>query len=281
VYRDLIELPAISPLELELELREAIALKQFVVHYQPVISVHSGHPVGAEALVRWAHPVRGMLQPSEFISFAESYDLIAPIGEFVLRAACEQLRRLDLHASDDFSIAVNVSARQFTKPGFVLTVASAIEACGLDARRLGIEITESAVMGDTAAVIATLAELKALGVKLSLDDFGTGYSSLAYIKNFPIHTLKIDRSFVTDMAESVTDQAIAKTIITLAHSLGMNVVAEGVETVEQFEALRAFGTDSIQGFLFSRPLSSAELGHYLARGNAVPIDRRRALTIRD
>jgi diguanylate cyclase (GGDEF)-like protein/PAS domain S-box-containing protein len=250
--------PAAAALDFEAELREAIAREQFVAYYQPIVSIATGRPVGAEALVRWEHPERGLLAPGEFITFAENHGLIAPIGEFVLNTACAELRRLHLRSREDFTISVNVSAHQFQKPGFVETIAGAIERYGIDPRRLDIELTESVVMYNSAAVIATLDRLRALGVKLSIDDFGTGYSSLAYIKNFPINTLKIDRSFVADIARSFTDQAIAKTIITLGHSLGMRVVAEGVETTQQFDLLRSFGADCFQGFLIGRPLSPTD-----------------------
>jgi diguanylate cyclase (GGDEF)-like protein/PAS domain S-box-containing protein len=257
---------AVPDLDFEAELRQAIALEQFVVHYQPILNVASGRPVGAEALVRWLHPTRGLLAPSEFIAFAEDHGLIAQIGGLVLDAACAQLRRLNLAADDEFCMAVNVSARQFGKTGFVETIAAALAAHGLNASRLEIEITESVVMGDIAAVLATLARLRALGVKVSMDDFGTGYSSLSYIKNFAIDTLKIDRSFVADLAISFTDQAIAKAIITLAHSLEMRVIAEGVETLEQLELLGSFDADCFQGYLVSRPLTGADFGQFMTDG---------------
>ena len=255
-------------LELEVELRAAIAGEQFVVHYQPVIDVESGRAVGAEALVRWQHPERGLLAPGEFIAFAEDHGMIAPIGELVLNSVCAQVRRLQLRAGDNFSVAINVSAHQFTRPSFVGSITSAIAAYGIDAGHLEIEITESVVMGDTTAVVATLERLKALGVRLSIDDFGTGYSSLAYIKNFPIHTLKIDRSFVRDIATNFTDAAIAKTIVTLARSLGMRTIAERVETADQLERLRAFGADCFQGFLVSRALPSEEFEAFLSSRRA-------------
>lgn len=258
-------LPAVAALELELELRDAITREEFVVYYQPIIDLESGRAIGAEALVRWAHPMRGLLSPDEFIAFAEEHGMIAQIGDAVLNAACAQLGRLKLRSNDSFSIAVNVSARQFSKPSFVGTIATALAVHGISARHLEIEITESVVMAETQAVIATLERLKALGVRLSIDDFGTGYSSLAYLKNFPIHTLKIDRSFVCDIATSFADQAIAKTIVTLAHSLGMRTIAEGVENTDQLERLRSFGADCFQGYLVSRPLPAAEFEAFLLR----------------
>lgn len=263
-YTSQTDAPAVAALDFEAELRAAIAREEFVVYYQPIVSVETGRPVGAEALVRWRHPERGLVGPGEFVGFAESHGLIAPIGEFVLQTACAEVKRLRLRDRDDFSISVNVSAHQFQKPGFVETIASAIFAHAIDPRRIDIEITESVVMCNTAAVVATLDRLRALNVKLSIDDFGTGYSSLAYIKNFPINTLKIDRSFVTGIARSLTDQAIAKTIVTLAHSLGMRVVAEGVETGEQLELLRSFGADCFQGYLVSQPLTPAAFEQFLS-----------------
>jgi diguanylate cyclase (GGDEF)-like protein len=238
----------------EAELRHAIGAGELVVYYQPIMNLKTGRPGAAEALVRWQHPQRGLLAPGEFIAFAEERGLVAQIGDVVLQAACAMLERLRRAGQRDVSIAVNVSAHQFSKSGFVENIVAALDRHATDPHRLTIEITESAVMGNTRATLATLRRLRSAGVNLSLDDFGTGYSSLAYIKRFPITTLKIDRSFVIDIAHDATDQAIAKTIITLAHSLGMSVIAEGVETLEQLSKLQAFGVDSIQGYYFSRPV---------------------------
>jgi diguanylate cyclase (GGDEF)-like protein len=257
--------PASDTLELEAELREAIAQDQFVVYYQPIINIDSGRVIGAEALVRWSHPTRGLLLPGDFIPIAEACGMIAPIGERVLRAACVTLGAMQLRSGDDFSLAVNISAQHFARPSFVGTIARTIEEHGIEPRRLEIEITESVVMADTETVVATLDRLSALGVRVAIDDFGTGYSSLAYIKNFPIHTLKIDRSFVSDVAVNFTDQAIAKTIITLAHSLGMRTIAEGVETAAQLERLRALGADCAQGYLISIPLAPDDFATFMAR----------------
>jgi diguanylate cyclase (GGDEF)-like protein/PAS domain S-box-containing protein len=241
----------------EAELRHAIGAGELVVHYQPIMDLTSGRLTGAEALVRWQHPQRGLLSPVEFIGFAEERGLVAQIGDVVLHEACGMLARLRESDRAGLSIAVNVSAHQFGKSGFVKGIVAALALHRLDPQRLTIEITESVVMGNTRTTLATLGELRAFGVNLSIDDFGTGYSSLAYIKKFPITTLKIDRSFVNDIADDPTDQAIAKTIITLAHSLGMKVIAEGVETHEQLARLRSFGVDSIQGYLVSRPVEAS------------------------
>jgi EAL domain-containing protein (putative c-di-GMP-specific phosphodiesterase class I) len=247
----------------EAELRHAIVAGQLVVHYQPIIDLRTGRPMGAEALVRWQHPQHGLLMPGDFISFAEERGLVAQIGDVVLHAACAMLEGLKRSGHGDLSIAVNVSANGFAKAGFVDGIVEALAQHGTDPHRLTIEITESVVMGNTRATLATLDDLKALGVNLSIDDFGTGYSSLAYVKNFPVNTLKIDRSFVSDIADDATDQAIAKTIITLAHSLGMRVIAEGVETEAQFDKLRSFGADAMQGYLFSRALSAPNFERFI------------------
>ncbi|MGD0472788.1 MAG: EAL domain-containing protein [Candidatus Velthaea sp.] len=267
-YSNDVQNSIVAASEREAELRHAIGAGELVVYYQPIIDLSADRPIGAEALVRWQHPRRGLLMPGDFIAFAEERGLIAHIGAVVLQAACAMLERLKRAGHEDLTIAVNVSAHQFGKTGFVDDLVTALAHYTTDPRRLTIEITESVVMGNTYATLTTLDELKTLGINLSIDDFGTGYSSLAYIKNFPVNALKIDRSFVHDVADDPTDQAIAKTIITLAHSLGMRVIAEGVETPAQLETLRSFGVDRIQGFLFSRPLPAVEFERFLATFSA-------------
>jgi diguanylate cyclase (GGDEF)-like protein len=252
-------------MQLEADLKEAIAQEQFVVYYQPLIDLASKHIVGAEALVRWQHPTRGLIMPDEFISFAEDRGLIIQIENLVLDRACSQIRRFVLAENDPFSIAVNISARHFREPELVKTIAGAVALHGISSGRLDIEITESAVMSDTAAVIATLRNLKALGIRLSLDDFGTGYCSLAYIKRFAIDSVKIDRSFVKDIATDATDREIAKAIVTLAHSLGLQTIAEGVETQGQADVLADLQCDQFQGYLISQPLPEAEFEDYMRR----------------
>jgi EAL domain-containing protein (putative c-di-GMP-specific phosphodiesterase class I) len=263
------ELLARSTLKRDLE--AAIARDEFVVFYQPIISLTSLAIIGAEALVRWRHPTRGLLAPNTFIAFAEEHGLIAAIGETVMRKACAQMARLALAPEDEFTMAVNVSAVQFRRPRFVDSVVAVLAEHGLERSRLEIEITESVIMDDLQSVMRTLHELAALGVKLSIDDFGTGYSSLAYVKTFPVHTLKIDRSFVKDIGANPTDQAIAATIITLAHNLGMRVIAEGVETEEQLAQLRGLGADDMQGFLISRPLSAADFESFVSAAGLLNI----------
>jgi diguanylate cyclase (GGDEF)-like protein len=254
---------ALAAAAFEAELRHALSAEQLVVYYQPIIDLNTMRPHAAEALVRWHHPQRGLLAPGEFIAFAEERGLIAQIGAFVMEQACAMLGRLPQMGAGELRIGINVSAHEFSRDSFIPAIMAVLKRYSLDARQLTVEITESVMMGDTRATMATLDQLRKLGVYLSVDDFGTGYSSLAYIKRFPISTLKIDRSFVRDIAEDKTDQAIAKTIITLAHSLGMRVVAEGVETQAQLEQLESFEVDSVQGFLFSRPLAPADFEDYV------------------
>ena len=262
-YSNEAHMSVVAAAEFEAELRHGIAAGQLVVYYQPIIDLRTLRPRGAEALVRWQHPRRGLLPPADFIAFAEERGIVAQIGDVVLETACAMLERLRLAGRSTIKIGVNVSANQFSKPDFVEGIVAKLERHGVDPSRLAIEITESVVMGNTRATLATLDELQALGVSLSIDDFGTGYSSLAYIKRFPISTLKIDRSFVNDIAHDTTDQAIAKTIITLAHSLGMRVCAEGVETQAQLSILQSFDVDSVQGYLFSRPVPAADFERYI------------------
>jgi len=262
-YSNEAHISIVAAAELEAELRHAIVANELVVHYQPIVDLRAKRPTAAEALVRWQHPRRGLLMPADFIPFAEERGLVAQIGDVVLRAACAMLERLKRLGHGEVNIAVNVSAHQFGKTAFVDGIVAALAVGDTDPHRLTIEITESVVMGNTRATLATLDELKELGVSLSIDDFGTGYSSLAYVKNFPVNSLKIDRSFVRDIADDATDAAIAKTIITLAHSLGMRVIAEGVETEAQLAKLRGFGADGMQGYLFSRALPGADFERFL------------------
>jgi diguanylate cyclase (GGDEF)-like protein len=265
IYRPETHSSIVAAIEFEAELAAAIAGRQIVVHYQPVVSLRTNRLVGAEALVRWQHPKRGLLYPADFLAFAEAHRLSGRIGAIVLDAVCAQIVALGLTVHQDFHISMNVSARQITQPGWASQVGRALHSHGADPRRLQIELTESIVMAESVSVRAVLDELRQLGVALSIDDFGTGLGSLACIKTFPLQTLKIDRSFVHQIVTNTSDQAVAKAIITLAHSLGLNVVAAGVETEAQIDALRAYGSDAFQGYLASRPLDSAALGRFVAR----------------
>jgi diguanylate cyclase (GGDEF)-like protein len=263
IYTPEIHADMLAKSTLKRELEAALIRDEFVVFYQPIVNLNSNAVVGAEALVRWQHPTRGLLAPGEFIAFAEQNGFIAEIGDVVARKACAQLNRFELEPSLEFTMAVNVSAIQFRQPGFAESIKSLVAQSEIESSRLEVEITESVIVDHTHGAINTLGELKELGVKLSIDDFGTGYSSLAYLKTFPVQTLKIDRSFVIDIATSTTDQAIAATIITLAHSLRMRVIAEGVETPQQLDQLRRLGADNVQGYLLSRPLASRDFERYM------------------
>jgi diguanylate cyclase (GGDEF)-like protein len=258
-------------LDLENALRGALERNEFVLHYQPKVRIDTGEWSGAEALIRWNHPERGLVAPAAFIAALESTGLIVPVGAWVIQAACAQMGAWARAGLGDIRVAVNVSSRQFLSRGFVETVARAITSGGIAAGSLSIEITESALMAKRTEADTALRELKALGVPIAIDDFGTGYSSLAYLKHFPIDTLKIDISFIRDLTSSADGAAIAVAIIDMARSLKMQVIAEGVETAAQLEWLRAHACDEIQGFLYSHPLCADDLARLRAE--------RRVLTV--
>jgi diguanylate cyclase (GGDEF)-like protein len=250
-------------LAMENELRAALEKGQFVLHYQPKVDVASGAVVGMEALVRWNHPQKGMIWPSEFIPLAEETGLIVPLGKWVLYEACMQARRWHALGIADMAVAVNISGVQFQQRDLVDTVARVLAASGLDPRHLELEITESVVMQNASEAIVMLGELHRMGVSLSIDDFGTGYSSLNYLKRFPIDKLKIDQSFIRDISAGSDDAAIVQAIIAMAHSLRLRVVAEGVEHQSQLEFLRGLGNDEYQGYLFSKPLPARDVERQL------------------
>jgi diguanylate cyclase (GGDEF)-like protein/PAS domain S-box-containing protein len=251
--------PHESRLNLELELRTAIDVGQLVLHYQPRVNVASGRPVGMEALVRWQHPERGLLAPGHFIDIAEETGLIVPMGAWVLRQAGLALRRLHNAGAPGLTMSVNVSARQFKNPQLVDEVADMIALAGCAPHQIELELTESAVMEQPDAAEATMRRLKALGVRLAMDDFGTGYSSLAALKRFPVDCVKIDRSFVNDIPADSDDAALTRAIIAMGHSLGLHVVAEGVERRDQLEFLRHEGCDEYQGYHFAKPMPETAL----------------------
>lgn len=242
-------------MRLETDLRSALHNGELLLHYQPKFEIGSGRMIGAEALVRWRHPERGLVPPAEFIPLAESTGLIVQVGEWVLEEACAQAARWKKAGLPPFRLAVNVSAREFV-PTLPARVAVTLGRHGLEPCWLELEITESTLMNDIERVIDIMDQINALGVTLSLDDFGTGYSSLSYLKRFPIDTLKIDRSFTTGIPADSSDSAIASTIISIGQQLGHRVIAEGVETADQLEFLRGAGCDEVQGYLFSRPLAA-------------------------
>ncbi len=239
---------------MENSLRKALAQNELVVHYQPLVDLRSGRIEAVEALVRWQHPELGLVGPSEFIPIAEATGLIVPIGPWVLRTACAEVRRWQQCGFPDLSVCVNLSARQFKDPELAAEIRTALEQTGLPPDCLELEITESSAMENAEITTTILNEIKSLGVRISIDDFGIGYSSLSYLKRLPINTLKIDQSFVRDITSDPDDAAIARAVIAMAHSLKLKVVAEGVETSEQLAFLTAHRCDKIQGFYFSRPL---------------------------
>jgi diguanylate cyclase (GGDEF)-like protein len=247
---------AVSRLRLERDLRQAIDEKQFSVYYQPIISLESAKLAGFEALVRWNHPIEGLVSPADFIPVAEETGLILPIGQWVLEEACKAVHKWQQNSPRhrNLSLSVNLSGKQVSQPDLLEKVQWALDKSGLEPRFLKLEITESVVMENAEAATAMFKRLRALGVQLSIDDFGTGYSSLSYLHRFPLNYLKIDRSFVSRMTETSDNAEIVKTIVTLAHNLGMQAIAEGVETPDQCEKLRAIGCEFAQGYLFSRPI---------------------------
>ena len=261
---------SLQRLSVESELRRALERDELRLYYQPKVRAHNGRGTGAEVLVRWAHPERGLVAPGEFIPVAEETGLIVPLGEWVLRTACAQSKAWQKAGLRVPRVTVNVSGKQFGAPQMAETVAGVLEASGLEARYLGIELTESAVMGNAERHIRMLHELKELGVTLSIDDFGTGYSSLSYLKRFPLDELKIDRSFVAGVDTDPDNAAIVIAIIAMAHSLGLSVVAEGVETQAQLAFLKSKACDECQGYLFAKPMSTELFGKLLAGAASKP-----------
>jgi diguanylate cyclase (GGDEF)-like protein/PAS domain S-box-containing protein len=258
---------------LERDLRAALQREELTLHYQPKVSLVSGQMIGAEALVRWNHPQHGMLSPARFIPIAEETGLIVPMGEWVLRQACEQARRWREAGLDFKVLSVNLSVRQFRAPDLVQQVARLLELTGLPPAALDLELTESLVTDNAEEFIAKLRALKALGVQLSVDDFGTGYSSLSYLKQFPVDRLKLDQSFVRHIVTDKGDAAIAQAVIRLGQILELAVTAEGVETEEQLAFLRRYGCDEAQGYLFSPPLPAPAFEALWREGRLAPVEQ--------
>ena len=256
-------------LSMESSLRRALDRREFLVYYQPKVSVATGAIVGVEALLRWQHPERGLVSPGEFMPVLEETGLIVPVGEWVIEAVCEQIGKWRGAGVDPKSVAINLSARQFGDKDLGVTIQRILEQRGIAASEIEFEITESSLMANTEESTRALEFLANLGVGLSIDDFGTGYSSLGYLKRFPLDALKIDRSFVRDITTSTDDATITRAVISMAHSLGLKVIAEGVETYEQIMFLAEHGCDEFQGYFFSRPLPAEECGLWLREGRVL------------
>ncbi|PIY25902.1 MAG: diguanylate cyclase, partial [Comamonadaceae bacterium CG_4_10_14_3_um_filter_60_75] len=258
-YDPAVQAMVLARTSLEKDLERALAAHEFVLHYQLQVNTQ-GVPLGAEALVRWQHPQRGLVMPGEFIALAEATRLILPLGQWVLETACQQLtqwtQRMD---TSNWIMAVNVSALQFAQADFVASVTNTLARSGANPQRLELELTESMLLEDLPAVLDKIARIRALGVRFSLDDFGTGYSSLAHLKRLGMDQLKIDQSFVRDLNADPEGQVIAETIIYLGHNFGMQVIAEGVETEAQYQLLAHLGCDAFQGYLFAKPAAAESL----------------------
>ncbi|MGB7519562.1 MAG: EAL domain-containing protein, partial [Spirulinaceae cyanobacterium] len=252
-------------LQLEGSLYTALENSEFEIHYQPQVELKTGKIVGAEALLRWHHPELGSISPTEFIPIAEETGWIIPIGEWVLKKACQQLQKWTEEVGS-FRVAVNLSARQFSQESLRETIAQILQQTDIKPEFLELEITESLLMQDIDNAIITLRELRKLGITISIDDFGTGYSSLGYLKQFPFNNLKIDRCFVRNINLDDKDIAITKAIINMAHNLNLKVIAEGVETQEELDFLREHKCDEIQGYFFSRPVPAQELSSLIREG---------------
>lgn len=251
---------AVRRLELELDLRQAVEREEFQAYYQPIISLAEGRLCGFEALVRWQHPTKGLVSPSEFIPVAEETGLIVPLGRWMLREACRQAREWQLRfpGQAPLTISVNLSPRQLLHPALIADVAAALADAELPPSLLKLEITETAMMEDAESAIRLLERLKEMQIRLLLDDFGTGYSSLSYLHRLPIDTVKIDRSFVMNLHENETNRLFVEAVVHLAHKLGRDIICEGVELEEQAALLAAMGVEYTQGFLYSRPVTANE-----------------------
>ena len=267
-FSDELSAEVAARLLLEGQLRHALERQEFVLHYQPKANLQTGEVTGVEALIRWHAPGRGLVPPDRFIRVLEDSGLILPVGAWVIRTACAEMATWDLAGLPPLSLAVNLSARQFRQPYLARFIEDALCEAGIDPKRLEVELTESMLMEDNEATNGVLAALAAMGVRVAMDDFGTGHSSLSYLKRFDIDTLKIDRSFVSELPHDPEDKAIATAIVAMGHSLHMKVVAEGVETQAQAQCLRELGCDEMQGYLLSRPMPPAALQAWVTQRRA-------------
>jgi diguanylate cyclase (GGDEF)-like protein len=262
-YAPSMHVHTVETLELESDLRRALERGEFLLHYQPKVEIATGSVIGTEALLRWNHPVRGLISPMDFIPLAEETGLIVAIGEWVLATACARNKAWQDQTDTRLTVAVNLSARQFWDPMLLKKLTRIIRSSGIEPSTLELELTESMVMSNGESGVHVLEKLKSIGVQIAIDDFGVGYSSLAYLKRFPIDILKVDRSFIRDIPTESSDMKIVRAIIVMAHSLGLKVVAEGVETADQLGFLRAQHCDAVQGFFLYRPLPEAEVANIL------------------
>jgi EAL domain-containing protein (putative c-di-GMP-specific phosphodiesterase class I) len=267
--------------QLRADMHAALERGEFTLVYQPLVELSSDEVTGAEALLRWRHPVRGTIGPAAFVPLAEESGLIVPLGRWVLDEACRQAAAWQSELGRSFGISVNLSGRQVDDSALVADIAGALARAGLEPGLLTLEITESVLLQDVDAVRERLTELKRLGVQLAIDDFGTGYSSLSYLRRFPVDVLKIDRSFIAAVDTGAAEAALVRSIVSLAQILELQTVAEGIEEVGQFEALRGLGVDRGQGYLFAEPLEGDALVALLGRATAPPaVPARRPATRR-
>ena len=250
-------------LRLEKELHAAIRHQEWQLLYQPKLDINNNKIIGAEALIRWQHPQRGLLSPYEFIDFAEQRNLIIPIGDWVIQQACKQLKDFISQGITDCAIAINISSKQLVQPDLVQKIFSALEQYDIPSRLFSIEVTETALINNLDVALSSLKRISSRGIKIAIDDFGTGYSSLNYLKNMPIDLLKIDRSFIIDVCHDDNDKQIVKALISMAHSLNINVIAEGVEEKEQLDLLNKYNCDEIQGYILSKPVTADEFEHII------------------
>ena len=267
VYEPGLQAAIVRRLAWTADLQRAVQRREFVVHYQPIVSLIGGSPVGLEALVRWSHPEHGLLLPQEFISLAEDTGLVVPLDRWVLKEACVQTREWQFCHPDArrLWVSVNISARHFQDEDLVEDVLAALRESDLDPQFLVLEITEGVFVQEAESVIERMSALKALGIRFAIDDFGTGYSSLSYLRRFPIDILKLDKSFVDDIAVSAEDGALAETIVQLGKNLHLQTIAEGIEHAPQLEALRALGCQLGQGFYFTKGLQAREIDELFFR----------------
>ena len=269
-YTEQMNVDAVEQLQIRTALHRALENDEFLLHYQPQINLASGHVVGVEALLRWHCDKRELVAPGRFIPAAEDSGLIVPIGDWVLREACMQAARWTRQGLPELSVAVNLSAVQFRRGDLERSVVRALSLSGLDPARLELELTESLLLVDSESVIETLRRLKSLGVRLSIDDFGTGYSSLAYLKRFAVDKLKIDQSFVRDIATDPDDAAIVRAIVSMARTLKLQVIAEGVESEDIDRFLCIFNCDEAQGYHYARPMPADALAEWLVASGRGP-----------